>query len=137
MIAHSLRRKGAMSMQEGIIERQAGSYIITLEGRLDSNTYYQFEERIGPVVSSSPRLLILDLEKLDYISSMGIRSIINVRKIVESQDGHVLLMKLQPQIQKVFEIVNALPNELVFASIKEADEYFDFIQKKEIEKLRM
>ena len=126
-----------MSMQEGIIERQEGSYIITLEGRLDSNTYLQFEERIGPVLSSSPRLLILDLEKLDYISSMGIRSIINARKTVESQDGHVMLIKLQPQIQKVFEIVNALPNELIFASIKEADEYFDFIQKKEIEKSRM
>ena len=126
-----------MSMQDSITKRHEGSYLITLEGRLDSNTYLQFEERIGPVLSSSPRLLVLDLEKLDYISSMGIRSIINTRKIVESQDGLVMLIKLQPQIQKVFEIVNALPKELVFASIKEADEYFDFIQKKEIEKARM
>jgi anti-anti-sigma factor len=124
-------------MQEDIIERQKGSYIVTLEGRLDGNTYYQFEERIGPLLSSSPKLLILDLEKLDYISSMGIRSIVNARKVVESQDGHVMLIKLQPQIQKVFEIVNALPNGLIFANVKEADEYFDFVQKKEIEKTRM
>ena len=46
------------------------------------------------------------------------------------------LINSQPQIQRRFEIVIALPGESVFASIKEADEYFDFIQKKEIEKSR-
>jgi len=125
-----------MSLQDSIIERHERSYLITLEGRLDSNTYLEFEEKIGPVLSSSPRLLIFDLEKLDYISSLGIRSIVNARKAVESQDGHVVLIKLQPQIRKVFEIVSALPLEAVFSNVEEADSYFDMVQKKEIEKSR-
>jgi anti-sigma B factor antagonist len=123
-----------MSMQNGIIKRYEGSYLITLEGRLDSNTYLEFEERIGPVLSSSPRLLIFDLEKLDYISSLGIKSIVNARKAVEAQAGHVVLIKLQPQIRKVFEIVSALPREAVFFSVEEADRYFDMVQKQELEK---
>jgi anti-sigma B factor antagonist len=125
-----------MSMQNDITKRHEGSYLITLEGRLDSNTYLTFEERIGPVLSSSPRLLIFDLEKLNYISSMGIKSIINARKAVESQDGHVVLIKLQPQIRKVFEVVSALPHEAMFSTVDEADSYFDMVQKKEIEKAR-
>jgi anti-sigma B factor antagonist len=125
-----------MSLQDGIIERHERSYLITVEGRLDSRTYLEFEEKIGPVLRNSPRLLIFDLEKLNYISSLGIRSIVNARKAVESQDGHVVLIKLQPQIRKVFEIVSALPLEAVFSTVEEADSYFDMVQKKEIEKTR-
>jgi anti-sigma B factor antagonist len=123
-----------MSMQEGFIKRQEGSYLITLEGRLDSNTYFELEERVHPVLSSSPRLLIFDLEKLDYISSMGIRSIANTKKAVESQGGQVVLIKLQPQIRKVFEVLSVLPPEAVFSSLEEADRYFDMVQEKEIKK---
>jgi anti-anti-sigma factor len=121
-------------MQEGIIKRQEGSYLVTVEGRLDSGTYLEFEEKIGPVLSSSPKLLIFDLEKLDYISSLGIRSIVNARKAVESRDGHAVLIKLQPQIRKVFEILSALSPEAVFSSVEEADRYFDMVQKQELEK---
>ena len=125
-----------MSLQDSIIKRHERSYLITVEGRLDSSTYLEFEEKIGPVLNSSPRLLIFDLEKLDYISSLGIRSIVNARKAVESQDGHVVLIKLQSHIRKVFEIVSALPLEAVFSSVEEADIYFDMVQKQEIEKSR-
>ncbi|MGD2270109.1 MAG: hypothetical protein PVI06_06895 [Desulfobacterales bacterium] len=39
-------------------------------------------------------------------------------------------MNLQPQIKKVFDIINALPSMQIFASIEELDEYLDAIQKK-------
>jgi anti-sigma B factor antagonist len=38
-------------------------------------------------------------------------------------------MHLQPQIKKVFDILNALPTLQVFASIQEMDEYLDAMQK--------
>jgi anti-sigma B factor antagonist len=125
-----------MPLQVSVSKRQEGSYLITLEGRLDTNTYLDFEEAIRPVLTSSPRLLVLDFAKLDYISSMGIKALVSARKAVRSQDGHVVLINLQPQIRKVFEIVSALPREAVFFSIEEADKYFDIVQKKEIEKLK-
>jgi hypothetical protein len=39
-------------------------------------------------------------------------------------------MNLQPQIKKVFDIINALPSMQIFASIEELDEYLDAMQKK-------
>jgi hypothetical protein len=41
-----------------------------------------------------------------------------------------LMANLQPQIKKVIEIAQALPSESIFASIEEADAYFDAMQKK-------
>ncbi len=123
-----------MSLQVFITMGQEGSYLITLEGRLDSNTYLDFEERMGPVLTSAPKLLVFNMENLNYISSMGIKSIISARKAVKSKDGHVILINPQPQIRKVFDIVSALPREAIFSSRQEADRFFDMVQKKEIEK---
>jgi hypothetical protein len=39
-------------------------------------------------------------------------------------------MNLQPQIKKVFDIINAFPSMQIFASIEELDEYLDAMQKK-------
>jgi anti-anti-sigma regulatory factor len=89
---------------------------------------------LRPVLTSSPRLLVFDLGKLDYISSMGIKSIIAARKAVKSRDGHVILINPQPQIRKVFDIVSALPREAIFSSRQEADAFYDMVQRKEIEK---
>jgi anti-anti-sigma factor len=125
-----------MSLQVSITEGHEAAYLVTLEGRLDSSTYLDFDERIRPVLTDSPRLLVLDLEKLDYISSMGIRSIINARKAVKSKNCHLVLIKLQPLIQDVFAIVSGLPWEAIFASRQEADDFFDMVQKKEVEKSR-
>jgi len=36
-----------------------------------------------------------------------------------------MFINLQPQIKKVFEILNALPSLKVFASIQELDSYLD------------
>jgi anti-sigma B factor antagonist len=124
-----------MSLTVIIKERREGAYLVTLEGRLDSNTHLEFEEKMAPLLRGSAKSLILNMEKMDYLSSMGLRSIVIAKKAIKSHNGDVVMINLQPQIQKLFEIVSALPQESVFASIKEADEYFDFIQKKEIEKL--
>jgi anti-anti-sigma factor len=125
-----------MSLQVSITPGDEGSYLITLEGRLDTSTYLDLDERLRPVLTSSPKLLVFNLEKLDYISSMGIKSIVSARKAVKSKDGHVILLNPQPQIRKVFDIVSALPREAIFSSRQEADRFFDMVQKKEIEKPR-
>ena len=38
-------------------------------------------------------------------------------------------MNLQPQIQKVFDILKAIPTLKVFANIRELDQYLDLMQK--------
>jgi hypothetical protein len=39
-----------------------------------------------------------------------------------------MFINLQPQIKKVFDILNALPSLKVFASIQELDGYLDAMQ---------
>jgi len=64
----------------------------------------------------------------------GIRVILKTQKALKQRNGRVVLMNLQPQVKKVFEIINVLPSLSVFASIEELDQYLDHVQRKITEK---
>lgn len=102
---------------------------VELGGRLDSVTSDQLEEALEPILANPPKSLRFDMAGVTYISSMGIGVIVRSLKIVKQGGGRLALMRLQPGVKKVFEIVAALPDMNVFASVEEADRYFDAIQR--------
>ena len=73
---------------------------------------------------------MLDLAELQYISSAGIRSIFRARKALSARGGKVVVVNPQPQIQKVFDVVKAVPMNEIFSSLAEADAYLDLMQRK-------
>ncbi len=123
-----------MSLRVHVEKRQEGIFVVTLDGRLDTNTYRLCDKRPAPLFDVSTKVLMFDMTKLNYISSMGLQVLFMARKAIEAHKGSVIMANLQPQITKVFEIVKALPPEAIFQSIEEADDYFDLMQRREIEK---
>lgn len=123
-----------MSLTVTVEKRSDASFVISPDGRIDGDTYIHFEEEIKPYLVATTAVLILDMNKVSYISSAGLGVIFNVRKTMEANKGSFILTNLQPQIRKVFEIVKALPDIPIFRSIDEVDQYLDVIQKKEMEK---
>ncbi|MGB9437020.1 MAG: STAS domain-containing protein, partial [Desulfobacterales bacterium] len=77
-----------------------------------------------------PDVIIFDMEFADYISSTGIRVLLKTKKAMKAANGRMVFMNLQPQIQKVFDILKAIPSLKVFASIEELDQYLDLMQKR-------
>ncbi|MFH1395013.1 MAG: STAS domain-containing protein [Candidatus Omnitrophota bacterium] len=122
-----------MSLKVDIKEQQKGVYVVRVGGRLDTETYVNFGERIKQYLDDTTKILIFDLEKLSYISSIGLGVIFQARKTIESRKGVFILTNLQPQIKKIFEVVKALPENPVFESMEEVDKYLDLIQKNALE----
>ena len=92
------------------------------------------DQALAPVLAN-PAItsLVLDLAGLDYISSAGIRSVFKARKALAARAGKVLVVNPQPQIQKVFDLVKAVPLNEIFTSVAEADAYLDAMQRKVVE----
>jgi anti-anti-sigma factor len=112
------------------IERRApGQAVARLIGRLDTQTYKLCEEHLQPLLSAGTKVLVLDLEKLDYLSSMGLRVLIKTTKTIENAGGKCVVMRPQPGVRAVLDIAKALPDQAIFASVAEADAYLDMIQK--------
>jgi anti-anti-sigma factor len=120
---------GFMSLKVNSAETRPGVFNVSPIGTLDANTYMILEKTVDAVLKQMPDVIIFDLEFLDYINSMGVRVLLKTKKALEKNGGKIMFMRLQPQIKKVFDILNALPTLQVFASIKEMDEYLDAMQK--------
>ena len=110
-------------------QKMDGVYILSPSGRLDTGTYLKLEEQVDVVLQDKPHTLVFDMEMLEYISSMGVRVIAKAQKTMNDHDGKVVLLNLQPQIQKVFDIIKALPSQQVFSNMKELDDYLDRMQR--------
>ena len=103
---------------------------VEIGGRLDTHTYQDLDQKLAPVLASNVQSLVLDLAGLEYISSAGVRSVFKARKALSARGGKVLVVNPQPQIQKVFDVVKAVPLSEIFSSVAEADAYLDAMQKK-------
>ncbi len=114
-------------------EKSPDVQMLSLAGSLNTSTFPILEKAVSTVLGKSPSLLIFNLEFLEYISSAGIRVILKANKTMQRANGKVMFTNLQPQIKKVFEIINALPHQQVFSSIEEMDSYLDAMQKKAVD----
>jgi anti-anti-sigma factor len=119
-----------MSLSIEIAPASNGNQRVSLAGRLDTHTYGELDQQLAPVLGSTIQSLVLDLAGLDYISSAGVRSIFKARKALSARGGKVVVVNPKPQIQKVFDVVKAVPLDEIFSSVQEADAYLDAMQKK-------
>lgn len=86
-----------------IAKKESGSELtVALSGRLDTTTSPILEKEIAAVTDGITELT-LDIEKLDYISSAGLRVLLSTQKKMSKQ-GKLTIKNVQENVMEVFEI---------------------------------
>lgn len=75
---------------------------IALDGRLDTITAPQLEEELQKSLDGISAL-ILDLEKLEYISSAGLRVFLSTQKKMNGQ-GEMKVVRPGETVMEIFEV---------------------------------
>jgi len=75
---------------------------VTLEGRLDTTTAPQLEAELKSALDGADSL-IMDFEKLEYISSAGLRVLLSAQKIM-SKKGGMKILHVSDVIMEIFEV---------------------------------
>ena len=119
-----------MSLEIVISPEENSGKRISITGSLDSNTAPDLQQSIDTAINESITTAIIDFENLDFLSSAGLRVIFKTKKIMDARGGKFLLVNLQPQIKKVFEIIKALDGMNVFKDQEEMDDYLTAMQNK-------
>ena len=102
---------------------------IALAGRLDTTTASWLDGELNKVLAQpNIKHLVFDLAQLEYLSSAGIRCFVRARRAIEPGGGKVAIVNPQPAVQKVLDIVKAVPGG-IFKSVEELDEYLDEMQR--------
>ena len=86
-----------------INKTQEGSKLtVALEGRLDTTTAPELEADLKASLNGVTELT-MDLEKLDYISSAGLRVLLWAQKTM-NQNGSMVVKNVSEVVNEVFEV---------------------------------
>jgi anti-sigma B factor antagonist len=83
-------------------KQNASSLTIELEGRLDTTTAPELEKALKESLNGISELT-LDFEKLEYISSAGLRVLLSAQKQMNRQ-GSMKLVHVGEIIMEIFEV---------------------------------
>ena len=82
--------------------QDGGKLTVALEGRLDTTTAPELEAELKASIDSVTDLVI-DMEKLDYISSAGLRVLLWANKTM-NQKGTMVVKNVSEVVNEVFEV---------------------------------
>ena len=86
-----------------ISKTQNGSVLeVALEGRLDTMTAPELETELKSSLDGVTEL-IMDFEKLEYISSAGLRVLLSAQKTMNNQ-GSMKVIHVNDTVMEIFEV---------------------------------
>ena len=78
--------------------------IVLLEGELDTNTSPAVETHLNELRANGTLKILLNFEKLDFISSAGLRVLLATAKELTSAGGGFRVCGLNADVKEVFDI---------------------------------
>ncbi|MBQ2626842.1 MAG: STAS domain-containing protein [Eubacterium sp.] len=75
---------------------------VALEGRLDTTTAPELDNSLKESISDVTEL-VFDFEKLEYISSAGLRVLLSAQKTM-NQQGSMKLINVRSEVNEIFEV---------------------------------
>lgn len=78
--------------------------IVDFNGNLDTNTAPQAESLLKDLVDGGDKKILINLLKLDYISSAGLRVFLATAKQLKTEGGEMRLCNLNETVQEIFDI---------------------------------
>ena len=82
----------------------AGVLVLEPSGGIDSTNAKVFAAQIIEKVQARGCNVVIDFQKVKYISSAGFRSLLIIGKSMESAQRKLVLCGMGPEVQRVFEI---------------------------------
>lgn len=99
--------------------------LIKARGRVDSATANQLAEAFEALNKAGKYRIALDMSEIDYISSAGLRALINAQKNSKrAQDGSVVLACVPKRIYEVIDLAGFVPLFKFFNDVAAALESF-------------
>ena len=85
------------------ILQENGTVTVNIEGRLDTVTAPELENAVKPNIGQSA-VLVFNCEKLQYVSSAGLRVVLSTYKQVAAAGGRFIVKNLNPEVKSVFDL---------------------------------
>ncbi len=78
--------------------------VVAVTGRVDGSTAGEFEAALNELTEAGVNNIILDMSDVDFVSSAGLRVLVNTRKNVTSAGGRIVLAEPSEQVVETLDI---------------------------------
>ena len=93
-----------MEILEVQTEDRNGPVHISLRGELDLSTVDKVEDELRRVEASTPDVVVLDLSKLTFLDSTGLRCLVTADERARDEGRRVVIVRGPETVQRVFSI---------------------------------
>lgn len=93
-----------MEILEVHTEDRDGLVRVALRGELDLSTVGMVQDELRRVEASSPALVVLDLSKLTFLDSTGLRCVVTADERARDDGRRVVIVRGPEAVQRVFSI---------------------------------
>jgi anti-anti-sigma factor len=100
--------------------RQGKIAIVLVSGRMNAETAPQFQKACDEQLKQGASHLVVGLEGLSYISSMGLGAFLYLAKHLQSTGGAILLCGMKGMVKEVFDITGITALFPLFPTTAEA-----------------
>ena len=94
--------------------------VLALEGDLNAANSREVETRLNQMIMGGNKKLVVNLDKLNYISSAGLRVFLSANKLMKKKEGKLVLCGLNNTVKEVFEISGFHMIFAIFSTEEEA-----------------
>lgn len=108
---------------ELVSREYAGAVVLAPDGRLDHDNSEAFRAALQPHLDASARPhfgVVLDLSRLEYVSSAGLRCFVLAARQAKAQGGRVVIAAMQPVVAEIFQISRFNLVFDIFSSVRDA-----------------
>jgi len=85
-------------------ERHGDACVVSVSGRLDAVTAAEYESTVRELIESGTTRIVVDFDRLNYISSAGLREIIGTAKSLTEKNGQFSVANVHGNVLSVFEM---------------------------------
>ncbi|AFZ03007.1 STAS domain-containing protein [Calothrix sp. PCC 6303] len=103
--------------------------IIQPSGILNAIGGNQLRRDINDCVATGAKIVLVDLQQIDFVDSSGLGALVAAMQIVKSSDGQMFICSLNEQVKMLFELTKMERIFKVFANQEEFKKNFLAIEK--------
>jgi anti-sigma B factor antagonist len=94
--------------------------ILSVSGKIDAVTSKDLEAALIGLIDQNKKFLLVNMEKVEFLSSSGLRVLMASLNKLKHKDGDLLLAALQPFVREVFFMTGANRFFSIYSSQGEA-----------------
>jgi anti-anti-sigma factor len=101
-------------------EKREDTLVLSLVGKMDAVTVSEFSRLFEARIEEGGTRFVLDLGRLVYISSAGLRGVLSAFKKTEARQGTFLLCGLNGLVRETFQLSGFLAHFKTYENVDEA-----------------